>query len=273
MKLINALFNWMRKMNPKRKIYDCFIVYNEVDLLELRLEILYPDVDVFVIIEATETFSGYPKSPFFECNLDRFKRFQEKIRYILIDDLPDTPNAWIREAWQRNAMMRGLNDVQPDDIIIFSDVDEIPRISKIINHDFQDNIWELEQNFYYYKINLHCGLSRAAFVIQAQNLILTPQEMRQLPRKPRIVDAGWHFSYLFSPEGIQNKIKAFSHQEYNKEEFTNIDHIKKMVEERKDLFGRDSSKMYIQNDYISYPDHIKNNLEAYSHLFFDFKNF
>ena len=109
------------------KVYDCFTFFNELDLLEIRLNELYNSVDYFVIAEANMSHSGKPKDYVLEENWERFKPFQDKIRYLKIDDFPVTHNSWVREKFQRDALSRGFTDMQSDDLIIISDLDEIPR--------------------------------------------------------------------------------------------------------------------------------------------------
>lgn len=116
-------------------IFDCFTFFNELDILEVRLNELYNVIDRFVLVEATETFQGNPKPLYFLENRDRFKEFADKIIHIVVEfparDLrgyvstrPADLN-WAREHYQRDQIARGLTDAKPDDLIIVSDVDEI----------------------------------------------------------------------------------------------------------------------------------------------------
>ncbi len=115
------------------KIYDCFTFFNELDLLEIRLNILNPVVDYFVIVEASKTHSGSEKKLIFLNNKDQFKEFSEKIIHIIVDDMPSISNndRWILENFQRNAISRGLTKCNADDLIMISDLDEIPNLEKI----------------------------------------------------------------------------------------------------------------------------------------------
>jgi len=120
------------------KIYDCFTFYNELDLLEIRLNELDSVVDYFVIVEATKTQTGIDKPLYFDINKDRYTKFKHKIIHIIVRDMPDiTKNsAWVLENHQRNQIIKGLNNCNLDDIIIISDLDEIPNkkdFPRIIN--------------------------------------------------------------------------------------------------------------------------------------------
>lgn len=111
-------------------IYDCFTFYNEYELLEWRLKILYDAVDVFVVVEGNRTFQNKPKEFNFLQHEELFAPYKDKIRYVPItEDMPYTDD-WSIEIFQRNYIKKALVDCKPDDIIILSDVDEIvdPRI-------------------------------------------------------------------------------------------------------------------------------------------------
>ena len=113
------------------KIFDCFTFYNELDLLEIRLEELYNTVDYFVIVEANQTFTNRPKPYNFEQAHVRYSKYMDKIIYVKVDDMPGSANPWDNETHQRNAIARGLVYAERDDIVIVSDADEIPRPSAI----------------------------------------------------------------------------------------------------------------------------------------------
>lgn len=110
------------------RVFDCFPFFNELDVLEIRLTELDPLVDYFVIVEATLTHTGKPKPLYFDENRGRYNRFSRKIIHVVVDDLPSEPSDhWGREISQRQAIMRGLELARPDDRIITSDCDEIPK--------------------------------------------------------------------------------------------------------------------------------------------------
>ena len=110
------------------RVFDCFTFFNELDILDIRLTELDPLVDYFVLVEATRTFTGKPKPLYYADNRGRYERFAQKIIHVVVDDLPlDAESHWAREAFQRDAIMRGLTQARPDDRIIISDCDEIPK--------------------------------------------------------------------------------------------------------------------------------------------------
>lgn len=226
-------------------IYDCFTFFNELDLLELRLQELKDVVDRFVLVEATKTFSNNPKPLCYQENKERFKDFQEKIIHIVVDDLPENPkDSWENQYFQRNAIVRGLVNCSPDDIIIISDLDEIPRASAIAG--FKGEIAFLEQNLYYYRLNCLCTTAKWAIpiILRYRNLT-TPQEVRMYwynrerrTEFPTIPNAGWHFSYLGDVEAIQLKLNSFSQQDFNTPEVNNKENIEAKIDAAQDLFDR-----------------------------------
>ena len=244
-------------------IYDCFIFYNELELLELRLAELCSKVDKFVLVEAKKKFNGQEKPLFYLENQAQFARFNDKIIHVVVDDFPETSNAWVREITQRNAVLRGLDNARPDDITLISDVDEIPKIENIINGISETDIHHLKQRFFYYKFNLLRGFSSRAIACKFKNLSITPHEARMLHSASLIEDAGWHFSYLMDELRISDKIQSFSHQEFNKEEYYNAEKIKDRVDNNQDLFGRKNKEMKIVELDSSFPSYLLNNMNKY----------
>ncbi len=115
------------------KTYDCFTFFNELDLLKMRLNILNDYVDFFVLVESNKTHSGKSKDLVFERNKNQFSDFSHKIIHIIVDDMPELKdtNRWVLENFQRNAIMRGLTKCDASDLILISDLDEIPNPAKI----------------------------------------------------------------------------------------------------------------------------------------------
>ena len=110
------------------RVFDCFPFFNELDVLEIRLSELDALVDHFVIVEATRTHTGKQKPLYFADNRKRYDRYAHKIIHVVVDDLPEgQADHWGREIFQRQAIVRGLGDARPDDRIISSDCDEIPK--------------------------------------------------------------------------------------------------------------------------------------------------
>ncbi|MEM7212919.1 MAG: hypothetical protein AAF479_13680 [Pseudomonadota bacterium] len=121
----------MISRTPSR-IFDCFPFFMELDLLDLRLRELSPVVHRFVLAESRWDFAGNPKPLYFAENRDRFSQFADRIIHVVVEDKP--PNAaerWAIQRHQRDQLMRGLAEAAPDDIVMISDVDEIPKLSAI----------------------------------------------------------------------------------------------------------------------------------------------
>jgi beta-1,4-mannosyl-glycoprotein beta-1,4-N-acetylglucosaminyltransferase len=280
-------------------IYDCFTFFNELDILELRLEELDACVDYFVIGEATRTFSNEPKPLHFAENRDRFARFLPKIIHVVIDDLPAEGDAWDREAFQRDALVRGLGTAKPDDIILISDVDEIPfpsHIARLTPEAMQGRAWFIECDYYTYKLNLAIenkwvGLC-AIRAIQKKHLPGMQQfrgfRARQSRRLPMPVNqainvaknvfrvgsplihvlvehGGWHFTFVNTPEKIRYKIASYAHQERNTPEFNNLANIQRLIAEGRSVCGRRLRRVGIE----LMPRTVQENLERWRHLLDD----
>lgn len=141
------------------RVFDCFPFFNELDVLDIRLAELDPLVDHFVIVEATRTFTAKPKPLYFADNRARYQRYAAKIIHVVVDDIPlDAPTHWAREAHQREAIMRGLTEAKPDDIIVISDCDEIPKPAVLQRtlqfHGLSRRIVAFWCDNYFYRLNL-----------------------------------------------------------------------------------------------------------------------
>ena len=209
-----------------RLIFDCFTFFNELDLLEVRLEELAPCVDFFVICEASVTFQGKPKPLHFQENRQRFAKYLHKIIHVVVDDLPNTENPWDREYAQRDALARGCTIAQPDDIVLISDADEIYRRETIARIRGLDGYMAFDMPMFQYFINLRAeasGWSRAFGITWKDRdklLNFTSGRVDKHLVKDAFGDryheidmAGWHFTYLGGAEKIRTKLQSFSHTE------------------------------------------------------------
>jgi len=262
------------------KVYDCFTFFNELDLLEIRLQELNNVVDYFVIAEANMSHSGNPKNYILEENWERFKPWHDKIRRIAVDDFPETNVSWVREKFQRDALTRGLYDVSPEDLIIISDLDEIPR-AEIVDMVKQDeNQYEryvLQVPLFRYKFNFlkwHTPVINNQMIITRANVFRSPERERDythlwLPQAPDVVyieHAGWHFSYLGDDKNAIHKLQNFAHTEQNVPEIIDNFNIEKMIKEKSGPNSKDLEKFecVALDDY--FPECIVNNQEKYKDL-------
>jgi hypothetical protein len=207
------------------KIYSCSPFYNELDILELRLRELYDHVDVFVIVEANTTYTSKPKHFVYEMAKARFKPWADKIRHIKVTDMPGYINPWENERYQRNQIMRGLYDAEPDDFVIVSDIDEIVRPEVV------DSLRTTEEDVIGFKMPLFNFKFNYMMINQdyhniwsmgCKRKILDEVEPEDLKHSrinfnnggiPTIDHAGWHFTYLGDDAFVRNKIGSFSHSE------------------------------------------------------------
>jgi len=267
-------------MDKRMKVYDCFTFFNELDLLEIRFEELYDVVDYFVVAEANMSHSGNPKEYILAANMDRFARFADKIRYLQIDDFPVTNNSWVREKFQRDALMRGLTDRTKDDLIIISELDEIPRaeIIELIKED--ENLYEryvLRVPLFRYKFNFlkyYQPVVNQQMIVTRAHVFTNPERERDythawLPPAPDVVyldHAGWHFSYLGNNDNAIHKLKNFAHTEQNVPEIIDVFSIDRMIKEKCGPNPQDVEKFeYVMlDDY--FPKCVVDNQEKYKDL-------
>lgn len=260
-------------------IYDCFTFFNELDILEIRLEELYNVVDRFVIAEATATHQREPKPLYFRDNLNRFQKYLHKISHIIVDfpeqlhpfaghNEPAGEAYWALERFQRNKIIDILKTCcRRKDTIIISDVDEIPNAEVVKNYKFEDGIKSLEMDFYYY--NLNCKSDE----FWKEGKILNYDILQQIdPCGARytqcesIKNGGWHFSYFGNTDHIAQKIKSFAHKEYNNDEVISL--IEQRVNTGQDLFGRPDQPFKTVALQQNIPKYILNNIGKYKEIGF-----
>ncbi len=263
-------------------IFDCFQYFNEEHIVDLRMNILDEYVDYFVVVESTVNHQGKEKKLNFKSN--HFKKFEKKIKYIVVDDTPEKfkkPHEGgesLVEQHQRNSILRGLTDCHDEDIVILSDVDEIPDLGKL-NEFNKNNYAVFSQRMFMYKLNLiNLGETNwhGSKICLKKNL-KSPQWLRNLKFKKYpfwrfdkikniqiIENGGWHFAYLQTPENISKKIESFAHGEFNKNKFSNTDNIKKKIEEGADIFGRGYKLQKTSIDQ-TFPKFIQLNKEKLKH--------
>jgi hypothetical protein len=226
--ILFSFFLWPNTAKPK--IYDCFLFFNELELLDIRLHELYPYVDHFVIVEAKETFRGKDKPLYFAENKERFAAFQDKIIHVVVEERIETQDPWEREHFQREQVMRGLKDCRKNDVILISDLDEIVKgacVAEIVKKISSGKAQALvcEQKMYYGFLNHYQmqwpGTIGTSYGKLKQMTVLQARRLRNgKPRKLRragirqfikLKDAGWHFT---SMGGLQNwitKVESYSH--------------------------------------------------------------
>lgn len=232
------------------KIYDCFTFFNELELLELRLETFYDIVDRFVIVEADKTHANLPKTFNFAEHVRDFEKYLSKIHYVMDNSVVPYSGAedWSIENNQRNAIINGLDDAAPDDLIMISDLDEFPdpviiktireiflgadkfvdfvafynttpyTVGKLVPfhsgmriNDFLDlSPVSFQQKFHSYYFDWVCNdLTWAGTVIGKFKYMKSPQDFRNAREVlPRIVNGGWHFSSMGGVEKFFEKARS-----------------------------------------------------------------
>ena len=274
-------------------IFDCITYSNTYEdlILEIRFNTLDKYIHKFIIVEATTDHSGKEKKLSF--NINKFLKFKKKIRYIVVKDMPkDTKpfyyngRFWheniVRDEYQRNQIMRGLNDIKEDDLVIISDCDEIPNLERLEKIKIK-RYAVFNQKYYKYKLNLLSPDQtpwQGSRIIKAKYLSkkMTPQWLRyqytkrikfwQIHRyftNPLVIDnGGWHFSFAFPPDKIKLKMDSYAHGELKTKKFTDINYIKKRIKNKTDIFSNNKLKK-VKLDK-TFPDFILKNKEKFKKI-------
>ncbi len=289
-------------------IYDCFQYFDEDNLLDIRLNVLNQYVKKFVITEATYTHNGTKKNLNFDIN--RFKKFKDKIKYIIVDKPPQNIlkihnndpeekkgqksilNGMARDYYQRENLIRGLDDCRPEDLILISDLDEIPDLLNFDLSKIKNKITIFEQKMFYYKLNLlYEGPSWFGTKACKKKDLISPQWLRNIKARKYpswrldllfstkkysdihiVKNGGWHFSYLKDPKDLQKKLLNFAHHYEFEKSGLGIKEIEKFMSERRVVYDHNidqkgykwsgKSKLKKVNNNIL-PNYIVSNLEKY----------
>jgi beta-1,4-mannosyl-glycoprotein beta-1,4-N-acetylglucosaminyltransferase len=277
------------------KIFDSFIFFNELDLLELRLNILNDVVDYFVLTESPFTVSGNEKPLFYQENKDRFGKFNDKIIHNITEEIPndfndylvkrpfhtayetadengtryiDLPIRFQRAVYNRECSAYGVvkAGATDDDIVMTSDADEIINPYVIEDLDWFDpshNYVALQRAFYFKFNYLYEENWKGTRISTFKHLkTTTVDRLRTDWRKAYLIEnAGWHFSFLGDADNVRLKLASYEHTENNIS--SNVDNMEQRINEGLDPIGRSNRLQVVPID-DSYPEYIVGNQEKYS---------
>ncbi len=245
-------------------LYDCVILFNELDLLELRFEELASVVDRFVVVESPVTFSGSPKPLLFAENRTRFERFASRIIHVVVDDMPSGADPWARERHQRDAIRRGLNGAARGDAVIFSDVDEIPSADAVRRWHPRLGAQRFDQLFCYYWMNCVGGHWAGSRILPFDDIdrFAGFHAIRHTDF-PLLDNGGWHFSYLGGADGIRAKLAAYSHTDLNIPKYRAEVHLAAVTSLGIDLFGRSDLNFEFWDVDHRFPETVRANPVRY----------
>lgn len=254
------------------KIFDCFMYFDEEVVLDVRLNTLDKYVDYFVIVESSFTHKGDNKNLMF--NHNKFEKFKNKIIYLVYDKQPkgievvnenDSEgeksrkyilNAVLRENGQRNFIQNGLNKAEDNDIILISDVDEIPNLSEVNFNNISEKIIMFHQDMFYYKFDLKIpNLLWTGTKGCRKKYLLSPQWLRNVKDRKYfpfridilfsekkyssikfISNGGWHFSNIKTAEEIEYKLKSYLHHREFDEQSLSVEEIQNIIENKKAIY-------------------------------------
>ena len=291
------------------RIFDCFMYFDEEIVLDTRLNYLDQYVDYFVIIESCFTHRGEKRKLKFD--IKKFEKFKDKIIYKIFDKVPEKIyqihesekentksgkyiiNALLRENGQRNHISEGIKDAEDEDIILVSDVDEIPNLSNINIREVKEKIILFKQDMFYYKFNLKLPkIEWTGTKACKKKDFVNAQWLRNIKDRKypfyrldtffsknkyisvRIVNnGGWHFSNIKSAEEIEHKLKSYLHHREFDLDPLDTEGIKKIMENKQAIYDLRVDKTVNKigtgdklekYDMDNLPDVIKLNLNKYS---------
>ena len=250
------------------RIFDCFMYFDEDLILDARLNILDKYVDFFIIVESKYNHKGEKRS--LKLDLEKFKKFKNKIKYLVIEDLPNNlevitgqdfgltkehkfiNNAVKRENFQRNFIKKGLDEAQDEDFILISDLDEIPCLENLNLKSVKERIIVFKQLMTYYKFNLALPNFwwHGTKGCLKKNL-KSPQWLRNVKSKKYsllrldilfskmrynsikfIENGGWHFTNIKSAEEIELKFKSYLHHREFELSNINLNDIREIIKNK-----------------------------------------
>ena len=282
--------------------------FDEEMILDLRLNILDKYVDYFVIVESIFNHKGDKRN--LQFNPKKFEKFKEKIIYLTYDENPmmiekvyenDSEgeksrkfifNAAYRENGQRNFISNGLKKAKDEDIILISDVDEIPNLEKLDLNNTKKKIILFKQDMFYYKFNLKLpNLIWAGTKACKKKNLLSPQWLRNIKDKKFsffridtffsktkyinikfIDDGGWHFTNIKTAEEIQHKLKSYLHHREFETSPLSVEEIDKIMKNKKAIYNLKTDKRLVkfgEGDKLEkyslekLPKFLQNNLDNY----------
>ena len=277
------------------KVFDSFIFFNELELLEMRLNILNDVVDYFVLTESPFTVSGNEKPLYYQENKDRFGKFNDKIVHHVTEEIPndfthllektkfhvayknndpygtpmiDLPVRFQRALFNRNNSAFGIEKagVTDEDLVITSDADEI--INPLLLQDLEwfnpSNHYVAECRAFYYKLNIlyqedWMG-SRLCTWKHLRNTTID-QHRQNHQNAHKIQDAGWHFSFFGNAEDFKLKLASYEHTENNTDQVTST--ASEKIEQGLDPLGRTNKLITVPLD-DSYPEYVLENQDKYA---------
>ena len=290
------------------KIFDCFMYFDEEIVLDLRLNTLDRYVDYFVIVESTFTHKGDKRNLKFDNK--KFEKFKDKIIYLTFDKDPDgieavyendnegeksrkyILNAAKRENGQRDYIINGLKKASPEDLILISDVDEIPNLENINLDNLKEKILMFQQDMFYYKFDLKLpNIVWSGTKGCRKKDLLSPQWLRNIKDKKYslfrldivfskikynsikfIKNGGWHFSNIKTPREIEHKLKSYLHHREFDQEPLSLDQIDNIIKNKQAIYDLKvdktvnkvgSGSKLVNYNFEKLPIYLKENKENY----------
>ena len=262
------------------KIFDCFTFNDENHILDIRLNELNEYVDFFIIVEFGQNHQGLNKGK--KINEKLLDKFKKKIKYFYFDKFEPNLSAWERENFQRNQINKGLDDAKNEDIVIISDVDEIPNLKEIDFSKIDKHVYAFSQVHSMYKLNLIRNEKWVGTKLCKKEILKSPQWLRSLKVHKKysflrfdkyfsktyynkfklIKNGGWHIAWLRKPEEVINKVNAYAHTEHNIPKFNDKNYIQECIKKNISFIDNDD-KLSLKKELNFLPKYIINNIDQF----------
>lgn len=272
------MINNYKLKNKKNKIFDCITFFDENLLVNTRFEILNDVVDYFIVCESAFDHKGKAKKINFKL---LNKKFENKIRHIVINEnFPNLRDGWSVESYQREKIQEGLKDASSNDLIMYSDSDEIPNPKIIKSISLKKKYAIFLQKFYVYKINVFnenetpwegtriCkkkdlkSFTHLRKKIRSKNLKKSFFKFYIEKNIELITEGGWHFNNMYHSSIISKKLQTFQHSQFNQKKYSDEEEIKRRILNLEDLFNRNHKYKKVNID-DSYPEFIRLNQKIF----------
>ena len=267
------------------KLIDCITFFDNNYIFDFRYNVIKNYVDKFIICESLFDHKNNPKKVNFDLE-KKYKDNSQVMHLILKRPFPKKTNPWQNQAIQREYILENLDFIDDEDLIFFSDPDEIPNPNLLSNFVLTKKYGIFLQRNYNYKFNLFnpyetpwegtrvCKKKNLKSINFMREKIKTKNlkyKFYRLDKEKSIEifdNGGWHFTNLMKPELISKKLKTFAHSEFSGDQFSSIEIIKKKIEEKVDLFNRGHKYSYVKID-DTFPRYLLSNLEKYKDFILD----
>ncbi len=261
-------------------IYDTFLFCNELDLLEIRLNILDKHVDKFVLVESNFSHTRIKKPLYFAENKQRYEKFLDRIIHV-ITNIDISNNPFVYQWAHRDIILEKIPNLKNDNIVLHSDLDEIPYPQKLLEvFTNLDSTQFFSHDYYHYCFDLvipkRNAWERGTMVTKPKYLKNNLSSMRENWNNGYkiIPNNGWHYGFLGPPKIICEKMLFQAHCKELPDLKNTEEYITQYIK-NKSAYGGKIIPNFLQKIELNETNcskYILDNKEKYKYLFSDYYN-